>query len=264
MINFFRALLSYPTLDSIDIDGEDRLAVHRKVLENKKMLKDVFIEFHHCFFRLFQKHTGADGVKLEIGAGISPMRNSYPDYLATDIIYDKNLDMVVDAQEMKFKSQELCVIVGQNCFHHIPEPFKFFSEAERVLKVGGLIILLEPYYGPTASFLFPRMFKTEGFDKSAKNWDSLDIGAMNGANQALSYMVFFRDRKKFDQLFPKLKIVDHMICDNYFEYLLSGGLNFKQLIPNFLIPWLKALQKLLRPVNKVFALHHIVVIKKIA
>lgn len=264
MIKFLRKILSYSDLDAIDIDGDNRLSIHREILRKKKMLRGVFTGFHNCFQGLCNKHLSTNGIRLEIGAGVSPMRDSYSDVIASDIVHQNNLDMVIDAQNIKFNSGELSVIIGQNCFHHIPSPERFFSEANRVLKVGGVIILLEPYYGRFASFLFPRMFKTESFDKKAITWETLDVGVMNGANQALSYVVLIRDRNIFEKKFPSLKLVDHIICDNYLEYLLSGGLNFKQLVPNFCIPIVRFLQEILKPLNSVFALHHVLVIKKIS
>lgn len=264
MIKLLRKILSYSDLDAIDIDSDNRLKIHREILSKKKMLRGVFTGFHNYFQELCKKHLSAKGIRLEIGAGVSPMRDSYPDVLASDIVHHNNLDMVIDAQNIEFNRGELSVIIGQNCFHHIPSPERFFSEANRVLKVGGIIILLEPYYGRFASFLFPRMFKTESFDKKATDWETLDAGVMNGANQALSYVVLIRDRNIFEKMFPSLRVIDHIICDNHLEYLLSGGLNFKQLVPNFCIPVIIFAQKILKPFNKMFALHHIIVIKKIS
>jgi hypothetical protein len=56
---------------------------------------------------------------------------------------------------------------------------------------------------------------------------------MEGANQALSYIVFERDRERFERLFPDLEIVEQSWIANYPRYLLSGGLNFRQLLPTF-------------------------------
>ena len=42
-------LLRDPILDGLDVDGENRLKLHRKMLENKRMLREVFTDFHHLF-----------------------------------------------------------------------------------------------------------------------------------------------------------------------------------------------------------------------
>jgi len=162
------------------------------------------------------------------------MRESYPDVLATDIVPSENLDLVINAEQMEFADSSVRVLYGQNCFHHFPNPRAFFKEAERVLVSGGGIILLEPYYGPIATFMYKRLFKTEGFDKSFRHWETPATGPMNGANQALSYIVFMRDREIFLRENPSLNIVHHSLVGNYLKYLFSGGLNFKKLCPDFL------------------------------
>jgi hypothetical protein len=106
------------------------------------------------------------------------------------------------------------------------------------------------------------MFHTEGYDKAYPFWDVPTVGPMNGANQALSYIVFERDRAEFERCFPDLSIVHHEICGNYLGYLLSGGLNFRQLLPNWGTPLLPMMQALLSPFDRWLALHHIVVIRK--
>jgi len=258
-------LLKYlrnPLLDEMDVDGLNRLTLHKKILNQKAMLKAVFLEFHQSFKRLNLKFLSGDGIEVELGAGVAPMRESYPDVLATDIVPSENLDLVINAEQMEFADGSVRVLYGQNCFHHFPNPRAFFKEAERVLVSGGGIILLEPYYGPLATFMYKRLFKTEGFDKSCRRWETAATGPMNGANQALSYIVFIRDREIFLRENPALNIVNHSLVGNYLKYLFSGGLNFKKLCPDSLTKLIGILELIMSPLNKVFALHHIIVIQK--
>ncbi len=67
------------------------------------------------------------------------------------------------------------------------------------------------------------------------------------------------DEKKY----PNLKIVYQETLGNYLKYLLSGGLNFKQILPDFFTRPIEIAQKLISPFNKWIALHHVIVIKKI-
>ncbi|MNL37793.1 Methyltransferase domain protein [compost metagenome] len=190
------------------------------------------------------------------------MRDTYPQVLATDIVSAPYLDQVINAQDMALDDASVSVYYGQNCFHHFPEPDLFFNEVKRTLTPGGGVILIEPYYGPLASVLYKRMFKSEGFDKAFESWNTPATGPMNGANQALSYLVFIRDREEFERKHPELEIVHHEVCNNYLRYLISGGLNFRQLLPNYCIPFIKLLEKVMQPLNRLFGLHHILVIRK--
>jgi SAM-dependent methyltransferase len=261
-----RRLLDFlrdPLLDGMDVDGEKRLELHRKMLAKKRMLRGAFTEFHHLFRKLEQRFLIGKGIEVELGAGVSPMRDSYPEVLATDIVYTPHLDRVINAEAMDLVDNSVKAIYGQNCFHHFPHPDQFFKELDRVLVPGGGAILLEPYYGPFASFMFKRLFRTEGFDKTYPSWETPAAGPMNGANQALSYIVFVRDRAQFELKHPSLKIVQQQPAGNYLKYLLSGGLNFRQLLPDSFTGSIGLLEKLISPLNRWIALHHVIVIRKV-
>jgi len=256
-------LLSLPEIERIDFDTSDRIAIHRKVFQQKRMLREVMGEFHQLFWSLDHKYFGsARGSRVEIGAGVAPMKQSFPEVLATDLVAAPYLDLQVDAQEMDLPSDSVRALYCQNCFHHFPEPQRFFSEVIRVVVSGGGAILIEPYYGPIASFMYKRLFATEGFDKTMPGWEAPTIGPMSGANQALSYIMFRRDRQRFQEEFPSLDIVSMFPLKNYVRYLLSGGLNFRQLAPNFSIPLLKLCEFLAAPLAPVLALHHVIILRK--
>lgn len=257
-------LLRDPLLDDMDVDGESRLALHRRILQKKRMLREVFIDFHHLFRKLDLQFLSGSGIKVELGAGISPMRNSYPEVLATDVVYAPQLDRLIDAEAMDLPDRSVRTIYGQNCFHHFAHPDRFLHELDRVLVPGGGAILLEPYYGPFATFVFQRLFRSETFDKTALSWETPAAGPMNGANQALSYIVFIRDRAQFERTHPSLTIAHQQVAGNYLRYLLSGGLNFRQLLPNSFTGFVGLLEKLISPLNRWIALHHIIVIRKVA
>jgi len=251
------------SLDHMDVDGASRFELHQNMLEKKCMLRAVFTEFHHLFKKLDRQFLFGSGIEMELGAGVSPMRDTYPNVLATDIVDAPNLDRVINAEAMEIPNASVRTIYGQNCFHHFPHPDKFFNELERVLVPEGGVVLLEPYYGLFASFLYKRLFRTEGFDKTYPSWETPATGPMNGANQALSYIIFVRDRAEFERKHPSLKIVHVQKVGNYLKYLLSGGLNFRQLLPDWMTGVVNVAEKLLWPLNHLLALHYVIVIKKI-
>lgn len=250
-------------MSDVQIDSAQRFAAHEAVLQKKAMLRGVFREFHDLLMALDRRHFGdTAGLRIELGAGVAPIRASYPDVLATDVVENAALDRTLDAQSMDLPDGSVRTFYGQNCFHHLPDPARFFGEVIRVVNPGGGVILIEPYHGPAASFLFKRLFKTEGFDKAMPGWSAPIDGPMQGANQALSYIVFERDRDVFERTYPQLEIVESMPLGNYVRYLLSGGLNFRQLAPNASIPFLTLVERVLSPLRAQLALHHIVVIRR--
>lgn len=256
-------LLREPSLDSMDVDGGQRLQLHHEILKKKRMLHEVFSEFHQLFRNLADRFLPGSGLEVELGGGVAPMRDTYPSVLATDIVPGPHLDRVLNAEDMDLSDNTVRVFYGQNCFHHFPHPDQFFAELERTVVPGGGAIILEPYYGPLASFMFKRLFSTEGFDKTYPSWETPLAGPMNGANQALSYIVFVRDRTEFERKHPSLKIVHEQRVGNYLKYLISGGLNFRQLLPDWTTGVVNFAEKLLWPFNRWLALHHVIVISKV-
>jgi len=254
--------LREPGSDSLDLDGAARLEWHRSVLARKRMTREVFLECHAFLRLLDQQYLAGEGIEIEVGAGAAPMRDSYPSVKSADIVYGPHLDCVLDAQRLGMRERSVRVLYAQNAFHHFPEPERFFGELERVLSPGGGAILLDPFYGPAATFLFKRLFRSEGFDKMYPAWETPLVGPMNGANQALSYVVFVRDRGRFEARFPSLRIVHSETVGNYLRYLASGGLNFRQLLPDSTTPALRLFERALSPLRSLLALHHVIVLRK--
>ena len=114
-------------------------------------------------------------------------------------------------------------------FHHIPDVERFLREAERVLVPGGVIAMIEVPHTPLARFFF-RHFHPEPYDDRAATWAFDQSDAMLDSNQALSWIVFFRDRERFERLFPGLG-VDPPGFLPWLGYLVSGGVTRRNLVP---------------------------------
>jgi SAM-dependent methyltransferase len=257
-------MLIDPRVRNINIDGKERMRVHRQVLSNRKMIKSVFYEFYRICLKMDANLFSGEGKKVEIGAGVGIFNEISPSVISTDIIEGENLDLVLDAQNMCFRDNSIRAIFGINCFHHLNNPGQFFNEIARVLVSGGGCVLIEPYYGIFSEFVHKNIHAEEYFDKRQKIWEypGINKGAMSNANQALSYIVFKRDVEKFFASYPGLEIVTSCKVNNYLRYLCSGGIKFRQLLPDFMIPVLKGFETILIPFNSITALHHVIVIRK--
>jgi SAM-dependent methyltransferase len=249
---------------NLNRDSTELLKIHAEIIKNKIMIHSVFQEFYDLCDQLNKKYLRGSGKIIELGAGVSFIKQNYPTIITSDIKDYEGVDIVVNAQEMQFEDNSIQSFYGINCFHHFPEPRKFFKEIARTLTKGGGVILIEPYYGLFANILYKNVHEEEFYDKQQVQWETGQEANqyMTGANQALSYLIFERDKKIFEKEFPELEIVYTSVIDNYFRYLVSGGVNFKQLLPNFMEKPLKALEFILKPFSKIFALHYVIVIKK--
>lgn len=258
------SLLVEPELRGVDMDSPERILVHRQILDRKPMIRGVFTDFYRRCRALDEQFFGdTPGLRIELGAGVSLFKTLYPDVISTDLVPAAHLDRVVDAQATDFPDASVRVLYGLNCFHHFPKKEAFFTEMQRIVPPGGGCVLVEPYFGPCASLLYTRLFTSETFDKTAASWNQDDgARAMVGANQAASYLVFVRDRARFASLFPDLELVHAEPLGNCLRYLLSGGLNFRPLVPAGAARPLKLVEALLTPLRPVLALHHVIVLRK--
>ena len=259
-----RRILRWSQKDPKYIDTAERFQIHREALRSKKIMRGVFRDFHKQILDLDQEYFGAtEGLRIELGCGVAPIKENFPFVLATDIIDAPHLDRLLDAQSMDLPDSSVRALYCQNSFHHFPRPELFLQEALRVLRIGGGVILIEPYHGRFASIIYPRLFTTEVFDKRISDWERPNAGPMTDANQALSYIVYIRDKERFRGLFPELDIVHVQPLSNWLRYLLSGGLNFRQLVPDWTARPLQLTERTISPLAGTLALHYVIVLRKV-
>ena len=72
----------------------------------------------------------------------------------------------------------------------------------------------------------------EPFDPEAEAWSFATEGPLSGANGALPWILFVRDRGKFEKHFPQLRI-EEVRPFLPFRYLVSGGVGMRNLMPGF-------------------------------
>lgn len=260
---FFQDIFIEKKVKNVNVDDDNLLIIHRQILKKKPMLKSAFTYFYMQMIE--EGHNDNNELELEIGSGAGFFKDINENVKSSDIRESINFDIKVDAQDMPFDNSSLRNIYAINVFHHLPDPVLFLNECRRVLKMDGAIILIEPHNGFLSSFIHKRLHKNEYFDSSEKDWNNTKInGPLSGANQAMSHIVFVRDIHIFEKLFQsKLVISKKIYMHNWLRYLFSGGVNFKQTLPNFMIPIFAFIEKILKPFAKHLSLHQMIVIKKI-
>lgn len=258
---FIGSAFSENKLKNICVDHEERFLAHSEVIARKPILRKAMENIQETMVSLAPAGDRPEGRRVELGAGVCPLKNKDPSVLSSDIVYSEYNDLVLDASNLELDDKSTSAIFCQNSFHHFPDPQRFFEECNRVLVNKGRVVILDPYYGYFSSFLFKRLFKNEDFDKKG-SWSQIGIGPMTDANQALSYIVFVRDRTKFQNLNPNLKIIHEAPSGTHFSYLISGGLNFIQLTPNWSSKLIFFIEELIQPINRWIAIHHFIVLEK--
>ena len=80
------------------LDGDARLQAHAAVLRRKRMLADVFTGMNRLLLALETRYQNARaGARVELGAGVAPLRLTDPAVKSSDVMPAPHLDLVVDA-----------------------------------------------------------------------------------------------------------------------------------------------------------------------
>lgn len=239
----------------------DILKRHKEIWDKKKILRVIYTEWYQkILLDLYQEK----GETVELGAGSGNFKNFKPDVISSDIEPCDWLDLSFDAHKMPFKDSSVANIVMVDVLHHLFNPRLFLKEAHRVLQKKGRIIIIEPFPSLFSLLVYrkfhpePFLFKVDYFQKKGLEgkdpWDS---------NQAIAYLLFFKNKKKFQKIFgDKLRIAkrERMSC---ILYPVSGGFENKALIPDSWIPFFKFLEFILIPLRSLLAFRCYVIIEKI-
>lgn len=123
--------------------------------------------------------------------------------------------------------------------------------------------MIEPYPSPFSSIIYKR-FHPEPFKKNVDYFNKTVEADKDPweANQAIPYLLFFKHRKKFLELFQKdFNIIktEKMSC---ILYPASGGFENNAFIPDLLIPCFQVLELLLIPFRWLLAFRCYIVLKE--
>ena len=265
MINKIRQWLYEPEVRGVSVNDDQLLLVHRKIVLSKQLLRSSFKTFYKDMGLLCDKFFLVHGLEIELGSGAGFFKKYRDSIITSDVRNSVDFDLELNALDMKLKSNTVRCIYAINVFHHLPEPDLFFNELQRVLKPGGGCILIEPHNGFFSRLIHTHLHSDEHFDVDADGWVTRQIsGPLSGANQALAHIVFSRDFAKFSSKYGNIfEIVYRGYELNGLRYLLSGGVNFRQLFPSILDGPLTYLEKLLSSIARYWTLHQIIVIRRI-
>lgn len=92
--------------------------------------------------------------------------------------------------------------------------------------------MVEPWVTSWSKIVYTHLHH-EPFDPDARHWSFASKGPLTGANGAIPWILFVRDRKEFESRFPELAI-EQVRPFLPFRYLLSGGISMRSLMPGFL------------------------------
>ncbi|MEW6664790.1 MAG: class I SAM-dependent methyltransferase [Thermodesulfobacteriota bacterium] len=233
---------------------EDR----RQKWESKEILRRLYSKWYSIIGSWIQP-----GVVLELGGGSGNLKEYFPGAISSDVVFVPWLDAVLDAHRLPFRKETVDSIVLFDVLHHLSAPALFFSEAERILKPDGRIVMMEPFVS-CASFLVYKFFHQEGLQWKTNPMDDKDPVRDRDpfqGNQAVPTLIFEQYRKTFMQQHPHLRILREEKSD-FLMYPLSGGFHHRSFCPLSLGRFLERCERLLRPLKSCLAFRVLLVLGK--
>lgn len=213
---------------------ENALA-NRKRVVNKPFLRQLYGEWHEQFIAEMERLP--EGMKIELGAGGGFFKQVAPSVISTDSLPLPTNDLTFSPLSMPFNADSVSGIFMIDTFCHMDDPHAFLTEAQRVLKPGGKIIMVEPacsLWGRLAN----RWFCRKTFDRSGA-WSSTLSATSKRVNSALTWIVFERDRTRFQSDFPGL-VIQNVDYHTPLRYFLGGGTRFgRAFVPGISYPFFR-------------------------
>jgi SAM-dependent methyltransferase len=251
-------LITDPSARDVDLDAPENTLRRAHIIQRKPFLKQFYQD---CYIWISELLPGAiSGPVVELGSGGGFLKDYIPGLITSEILAIPTVDIQFDGQYMPFKSASVRAVVMLDVFHHIPRPATFIARAAHILKPGGRLIMIEPWVTSWSRFVY-RYLHHEPFDPEVKDWHFQKGGPLTGANQALPWIVFDRDRQKFEDRFPEWQI-KQISLHTPFCYLLSGGLVFKSMLPAAWYPLCRRFEKWLQPFNHLLSMFATIVLRR--
>jgi SAM-dependent methyltransferase len=237
--------------------SQDILAKRREVWTSKPIIQRLYSRWYGHI-----KKSLRPGRTLELGGGSGNLKEFLPEAITSDIVFAPWLDAVMDAHAIPFKEESLDNIVLFDVLHHLAAPAVFFPEVERVLRSKGRVVMMEPYVS-WLSFPVYRFLHSEGMRWNTdpfhdQPWERKE--PFEG-NQAVPTLIFRKQRTRFLEAFPRLKIIHEQTMD-IFLYPLSGGFHQRSLCPLSVWGVLERLERLLNPMSRFLAFRLFIVLEK--
>jgi SAM-dependent methyltransferase len=252
-----RKFLAHPLTRGLDIDDPRTAELRRFIVREKSFLRKIYQEW---YMTIAAALPPCDGPVLELGSGAGFLREYIPGLVTSEVFPVPGVSVVLDAHDLPFCDGALRAIVMTNVLHHLARPRRFFAEAARCVKVGGAVLMIEPWVTAWSRLVYRRLHY-EPFDPEAANWEFPESGPLSGANNALPWILFVRDRQQFESEFPawQVRTIQPLMP---IRYLLSGGVTLRALMPGWTFGFWRMLENGLRPWMTVWGMFALVTLTR--
>lgn len=254
----FKKKLAHPLTQGLAIDDSRTTQLRRRIIREKSFLRRIYEEWYIAIDSALPLGKGS---VLEIGSGAGFLKDIFPEVITSEVFFCPDVDMVMDGSRIPFADRMLHGIVMTDVFHHLPQPRDFLKEATRCVRQGGVLVMIEPWVTPWSRFVYSKLHH-EAFLPNVKEWEFSSDGPVSGANSALPWIVFERDRKQFEAEFPQWSIRTIKLIMP-FRYIASGGVSLRNFQPEWSYGVWRTLEYVLRPLMSWLAMFALIVVDKV-
>lgn len=249
--------LGHPLTRGLALDDPLTTRLRREIIRSKPYLRRVYLDW---YARVRESLPPVPGAVLELGSGAGFLPDVIPEAITSDISANPGVRVIADGRELPFGEGTLRAIILVDVLHHVPDCRLLFAEAARCVRPGGVLVAIEPWVTPWSRFVYERLHH-EPFQPGAARWEFPSEGPLSGANQALPWIIFERDRAVFERSFPAWRITG-LKPFMPLAYLASGGLGMRSGAPGWAYPIIEGLEKLAEPVVSKLAMFAHVVLRR--
>lgn len=252
-----KAWLAHPLTRGLDVDDPHVTHLRREIIQSKPFLRQIYEEWYWAIAA--ELPVGTEPI-VELGSGAGFLEQLLPNLVTTEVFRCPGVSIVLNRQQLPLARASVRAIVMVDVLHHLPQPRHFIQEANRCVRPGGRIVMLEPWVTPWSCLVYSRLHH-EPFRPEAETWEFPSSGPLSGANGALPWMMFERDRARFLQEFPawRIQMIRPMMP---FRYLVSGDVSLRSLIPGSSYALWHGLEQALQPWMRSWAMFALIVLEK--
>ena len=249
--------LEHPLTRGLPVDAPDTTHLRREFIAAKPFLKRIYDEW---YAEIARRLPPGSGRVLELGSGAGFLQEHVPDVIRSEIFPCPGMSVVLDGCHLPFASASLRAIVMTDVLHHIPDVRRFFAQAGDAVRPGGALVMVEPWVSTWSRVIYTHLHH-EPFLPDAARWEFATSGPLSGANGALPWIVFERDRAVFAREFPEWRI-DEVRPGMPFRYLVSGGVSMRNLMPGWSFNAWRGAERALQPVMGQLAMFATIVLTR--
>lgn len=253
-----KELLIHPLAKGLDEDDPATTLQRLRIIREKGFLRKLYEQWYRDIIAAI---APLDGPVLEIGSGAGFLAEALPGLITSDVLHLPHVSLLLDATSIPFKEYSLSAIVMVDVLHHLPQPRRFFTESARCVRPGGTVVMIEPWVTTWSRFIYSR-FHHEPFNPTAREWEFPSTGPLSGANGALPWIMFHRDKKRFEADFPMWRVTS-IDLGMPVSYLVSGGVTMRALLPGSAFQFVRGLERLMGPFMQRIAMFARIVLTRI-